>query len=115
MDLNKNINFKNKLSGEEEEKIKILLNYKKILKNTLKTLINQLYDILYGMGIEIKKERLSNKKEREKIIKKVDDYSRKMIIDDLIDSIENFEESIKKAEERILTLIKMYDKGKKSN
>lgn len=93
-----------KLCSEESENIRNILKHRSTLKKAIVTLKNQVHGILCGLGIETKSGQLNSKRGRKKLIESISDPFKKMIVEDLIDSIEMYEEKVKKVEEKLLLI-----------
>ena len=86
------------LSSERSEQLKRLLNSRKIIVDSRVKLKNQIHGILLSMGIITKAGQLNSKKGRNNLLSKIQDDINKMIIATIIESINTFDEQVKKIE-----------------
>jgi len=89
------------LSSEESERLKRLLNSRKILVDSRVRLKNQIHGILLGMGIQSRAGQLNSKKGRKNVIDSIDNTDDKMIVEAIVDSINALDEKVKLLESKI--------------
>jgi transposase len=86
------------LSSEESERLKRLLNSRKILVDSRVRLKNQIHGILLGMGIKTRSGQLNSKKGRITLLKEIENADNRMIVEIIIKSINPLDEQIKNIE-----------------
>ena len=96
--------------SQESEDIRRVLKSRSILVRALVSLKNQVHGLLLGYGIESKRGQLQSKRERQRILRDLEDHNKyygyaAQALKPMFDSIDNLSNEVKRLEEVLLNLV----------
>lgn len=98
------------LCSQESENIRRVLKSRSIVVKSVVSLKNQVHGLLLGYGIESKRGQLQSKKERQRVLKGLEDHdfngNAAKVVKPLLDTIDQLSSEVKKLEKVLEELIK---------